>query len=531
MRATLIIIIALGGLLTGCEAETATTAAPAPTLQYGLIADPATLDPHQTTSAEVGLVLRQVYDTLIYRHPTNLGFVPGLALRWTTSADGLTYTFELRQGVTFHDNTPFNAQAVAANIDRILTIGQGGRAYELLAAFASYEILDEYTLLLRLSEPDAAFLDSLSQFYLGIASPTALRTYSDLRYQFYQSGTGPYRFTDFIPGAYVTLERNLAYTWGPVFYQPPTTAGVERVQFRYYIQPTTRSNALLNGDVDIIGQLPPNAARNLAVNPQLQILPLVTPGQPRQFIMNTTEFPTDNLLVRQALIQATNRPELVNTVAQGFTNPAYSPLSATTLFHNSNFNGAYPYDLLAARDLLNTAGFQDSDDDGVLDIDGVPLTLRVLFLRDDTELAIVERLQLQWRDAGIATEAVIAPTQDTLRELLTTEPYNLVATRSFGVEPTFLVNTFSDGGTDNWTNYTDTRLSETLTLATGNMDIVERATRYVAAQQIIMEQALILPLFDEANLVGAANSVGNIQFHANRLYPILPNMTYAPTTP
>jgi peptide/nickel transport system substrate-binding protein len=529
MRAVLIMVLAGSVLLlTGCGNTSTPENVVVPTLAYGLVADPATFDPHQTNSAEVGVVLRQVYDTLIYRHPTTLDFVPGLAESWTISEDGLTYTFTLKQGVLFHDNTPFNAQAVAANMDRILRIGQGSQAYDLLEKFGSYEIIDDYTLILRLTEPDAAFLDSLSQFYLGIASPTALETFSDLRYQFYQAGTGPYRFVDFIPGSYVVLERNQVYGWGPLFYEPPMIGRIDRIEFRYHIQPEVRGDILVNQDVSIISQLPPNTARSLAVNPQIQIVPLVEPGQPRQFVMNTIEFPTDNLLVRQALIQATNRPELVNTVAQGFANPAYSPLSPTTLFHNTNFTGAYPYDLLAARDLITTAGFGDSDNDGIFDVDGVPLQVRMLVRRDEVSLAIVERLRIQWREAGIDTVILIAPTQATLLNLLETETYNLVATEALAVEPTFLADSFVTGGVSNWTNYEEDGLTETLTLATSTMDIVERATRYVAAQQTIMEEALILPIFDDVNLIGASSAVGNIQFHANKLYPILPNMTYTP---
>src|ERR1700712_896096 len=86
---------------------------------YGLTLQPSTFDPQIGSSSELGIVLRSVYDTLVYRDPKSLDFVPGLATSWTISPDGLTYTFALRQGVKFHDGTPFNAQAVAANLDRI----------------------------------------------------------------------------------------------------------------------------------------------------------------------------------------------------------------------------------------------------------------------------------------------------------------------------------------------------------------------------------------------------------------------------
>src|SRR5258707_6928166 len=84
---------------------------------YGLTVLPSGIDPHINAESEIGILLRQVYDTLVYRDPHTKEIVSGLASSWEVSPDGLTYTFSLRQGVTFHDGTSFNAQAVAANLD------------------------------------------------------------------------------------------------------------------------------------------------------------------------------------------------------------------------------------------------------------------------------------------------------------------------------------------------------------------------------------------------------------------------------
>ncbi len=86
---------------------------------YGLTLNPSGFDPHIHISNELGIPFYSIYDTLIYRHPQTMDFVPGLAERWEMAPDGLSWTFMLRRGVTFHDGTPFNAQAVAANLDRI----------------------------------------------------------------------------------------------------------------------------------------------------------------------------------------------------------------------------------------------------------------------------------------------------------------------------------------------------------------------------------------------------------------------------
>src|SRR3990172_4859903 len=87
-------------------------------LVYGLTLNPSGFDPHINLSSELGIPFFSVYDTLVYRHPQTMDFVPGLADRWEMSPDGLSWTFYLKENVTFHDGTPFNAQAVAANLDR-----------------------------------------------------------------------------------------------------------------------------------------------------------------------------------------------------------------------------------------------------------------------------------------------------------------------------------------------------------------------------------------------------------------------------
>ncbi|HVO41195.1 MAG TPA: ABC transporter substrate-binding protein, partial [Aggregatilineales bacterium] len=86
---------------------------------YGLTLLPSGFDPHINQSSELGIVLRSVYDTLVYRDPDTKQIVPGLAESWEISPDGLTYTFHLRSGVRFQDGTPFNADAIAYNFDRI----------------------------------------------------------------------------------------------------------------------------------------------------------------------------------------------------------------------------------------------------------------------------------------------------------------------------------------------------------------------------------------------------------------------------
>jgi peptide/nickel transport system substrate-binding protein len=124
LRTTTAFLLALVCALTSCRPQ-AGDASSNQRIVYGLTLQPSGFDPHIHASSELGIPLRSVYDTLVYRDPQTQEFVSGLASAWTISADARDYTFTLRQDVHFHDNTPFNAAAVAANLDRITLTDTG----------------------------------------------------------------------------------------------------------------------------------------------------------------------------------------------------------------------------------------------------------------------------------------------------------------------------------------------------------------------------------------------------------------------
>ena len=191
---TLLCLVTLLGLLTGCAPKPATPQR----LVYGLTLAPSGIDPHINSSSELGIPLTSVYDTLVYQDAATGKFVPGLAQSWKISDDGTTYTFELRRDVKFHDGTPFNAAAVKANLDRITDPAlQSQKAAFLLGPFDRAQVTDEFTIIIRLKQPFAPLMDGLSQVYLGIASPTALSKWGK-DYQLHQVGTGPFIFKEYV---------------------------------------------------------------------------------------------------------------------------------------------------------------------------------------------------------------------------------------------------------------------------------------------------------------------------------------------
>ncbi len=520
----IVIILLLLGTTTACAPSVQNITAAR--IVYGLTLTPSGFDPHIHQSSEIGIVLRQVYDTLIYRDPDNGRFVAGLAESWTLNESGTSYTFTLKQGVRFHDGEAFNAAAVAANLDRITDPAtRSQNAVLLLGPYLGHEVLDTYTIRIDLSAPYAPLLDALSQVYLGIASPAALEANPGARYQFHQVGTGPYTFVEYIPDTRVVLRRNIDYTWGPDFYTLPQ-APIEEVEFRFYSDPASRLPALESSEVDVMGEIPPVDARTLTGSGQLQLIPAEVGGQPDQFLMNTERFPTDNVVFRRSLIYAANRQIIADRLYQGFAPVAWGPLAERTQFYHPELRGLYNHDVQQARALLASVGYSDSDTDGYLDTADGPLKVEVLVPPWGEYREVAQLLQDQWREVGIQALLLPVPDFPSLIAAVQEGSYNLVAFNTTGLDPDFLSSYYGTEGSRNWTNFSSPDVDLLLTQAREQIDPNTRGQLYAQTQQLIMDQALVLPVRDRVNLNAVRSSVQGLTFDAYGWFPVLYNAAY-----
>ena len=500
-----------------------------PSIVYGLTLNPSGFDPHIHNSNELGIPFYSVYDTLVYRHPQTAEFVPGLADRWEMSPDGLDWTFYLKQGVTFHDGTPFNANAVGANLDRVMNPDIASRkAKFLLGPYTGYTIVDAYTITLHLSEPYAPLLDGLSQVYLGIASPEALAEHTKNAYQWHQVGTGPYKLKEVVPGDRIILTRNQDYAWGPVFYAEVTDQTLDTIEFRFFVDAPTRSLALESGEVEVIGELLPTDAELLLGNTALRILRVPIAGMPQQFFFNTQRSPTDDPVVRQALIYGTNRTAIVDAVFQGQSPVAHGPLTSVTPFYDADVETLYPHDPDYARSLLQGIGYDDVDGDGMLERDGEPLALTMVFAPWNQMADVAQLIQSQWRDLGIDLELIQVPDFPTLRSYADEGTYDLISFYDFGVDASILNQYYTTGGANNWSGYSDPELDGWLAEATRQSSRETRAALYQSIQMRIMEQAVVLPVREYVNLNGTTAALDGVIFSAQGWWPLLRNFQLSP---
>lgn len=330
-----------------------------------------------------------LYDRLVSFDETEQ-LIPALALSWDASPDGLEYTLKLRPGVTFHDGTPFNAQAVQVNIQRHLDKPDSG-FYSVYEPITRVDIVDDLTAKIVLKEirPNFAY-EGLAQWGAIQLSPTAFAALGD-RFGEAPVGTGPFRFSSYEAGASITYTRNNSYWGGPPL--------LETVQVRIIPEAAVALVEMQAGTVDAILVEPKDVQSMKDLG--MVIEQRVSPGAEMMSI-NVSQSPTDELKVRQALALSIDRDAIIESVLFGFAEKSNGGVTSDSPFYNPDIP-LISYDPDAAGALLDEAGWVMGDD-GIRQRDGQPLKLALLS-SDFTDWGIFNQIfQEQLRVVGIDTE-------------------------------------------------------------------------------------------------------------------------------
>src|SRR5881397_4296217 len=298
--------LALVALTIGPGMAVPAAAQPAGTLVVGLVAEPVNLDPAQVTDLNSNRVGRRIVETLVTFPEEITQIVPGLAESWSVSRDGLKYTFKLRKGVSFHDGTPLNAEAVKFSIERQIIpehpfnkLGKYPFANYFFGNVKAVEAVDPQTVEFVLKEPRASFLAVMTAGAASIVSPTAVRKLG-VDYPLTPVGTGPFKFVAWDRGQRVVLEKNAGYWKHPV--------KIDRVIYRPIVEGQARLTELLTGALDLIVDVPPDFVGQVEQSPKATLLKQV--GAHVWYLgINNQKKPFDDKRVRQALNYAVNKED------------------------------------------------------------------------------------------------------------------------------------------------------------------------------------------------------------------------------
>lgn len=349
-------------LLALCLPLAAAAQIPKDVLAVGQIAEPKSLDPHTVTALNDFRILANLYEGLVRYRDGTLRIEPGLASAWTVSDDGLTYTFSLRRGVSFHDGTPFDAKAVKFNFQRLLDenhpfhdTGPFPLAF-FFEAVQDIRVLDTHTIAFTLREPFAPFLSNLAYPTGFMVSPAAVRAHGR-DFGRHPAGTGPFRFREWQGNQRVVLERNPDYWDGA-----PALAALV---FRPVTDANTRTTEMLAGGLDLIVEVPPDTVDLFRSESRFRVYEQTGPHL-WFLILNTRIPPFADRRMRQAVNYAVDKQALVDSVLQGTAGVAAGPIPRAFRWAYNEEVEPYPHDPAKARALIEAAGY-----------DGRPLTFLV----------------------------------------------------------------------------------------------------------------------------------------------------------
>jgi peptide/nickel transport system substrate-binding protein len=348
-------------------------------LHIAMSADPLCLDPHQISSDVEQLLGNIQFDNLTFLGKNGQP-EPWLATSWKISNGGKTYTFQLRQGVTFSDGTPFNAAAVAANFSQMLNPAtRSPLAGPYIEPYKSSKILGPYTLQVNLSYAYSAFLDVLAQGWLGMESPKALAADTPAQLCAHPVGSGPFVMTSYTKNVGVTYVRRAGYDWGPPELGQSGAAHLAGIDVSWIGQDPVRYDGLVSGQYQLTQYVPAQDATALKANQNFIYEDIDRMGWPFTFDFNTSRGPLSSENVRKAVVEGVNVNSIVETAEFGQSAVATSYLDPVTPYYDSK--AKLPgYNLAAAVKLLDAAGWSKTDAAGFRENSGgkeLDLTLPV----------------------------------------------------------------------------------------------------------------------------------------------------------
>ena len=370
-------------------------------LKVAIGMNPIRLDPPNATGASDMIINSHIFERLVQvrfnDRTKSRDYIPVLAERWQASSDKKVWTFFLRKGVKFHDGSPFNAEAVKVNVERLIGPQPQMMSKDYMMLLDRVEVVNEYTIRFHCKVAAAPFLDLIEQSYLAMVSPAALQKYGKEIHQ-HPVGTGPYKFMEWVVGQKIVMSANKEYWKGP-----PKLDGIEIL---FVPDDLARVNMLQTGEVHVAYNLPIPLIDKLREGDKIKVTSYPT-AELLYLILNCQATPTNDVRVRQAIRLAIDRRGIVKSILRDNALIGDSQVSEFTFGRYS----ADPvlYDPKGVGKLLSEAGWIDSDGDGIREKGGKKLTFNIRSPsgRYPMDQTVVEAIQTQLRGVGFDAKVIL----------------------------------------------------------------------------------------------------------------------------
>jgi peptide/nickel transport system substrate-binding protein len=520
---------AFGALLSACGSGASGAAnGPSGVIRWGIPQEPDTLDAQQTALLASWQVLQYLGNSIVHRnlHDQNM---PGLASSWRANADSTMFEFSVRRGAVFHDGSIFDAHALQYTFERGLSTGVKSPIFpSQVGLIKTMTVVDPQTFRIELKQPYGPLIDNFGAnggSWLQPLSQRAVKQYGS-EYGRHPVSTGPWKFTAWKTGQYIQFERSTAFRYGPQFLTnqgPPKTR-----QLKLVIVPddTSRVSALMAGELDF-APIPATALAQVKGNSNITVIRQLQKGMGLCIHFNFKVPPFDDVRVRQAMHLVLDRKAIIGVAVAGQGIPAYGPLPPGFPYYWPGVEKiGYGYDPKRAAALLDAAGWKIGSS-GVREKGGKQFRFDILTINTPEVVRAAQLVQQQMQALGMV---LTLQTEDisAINPKLFAHDFQLTFMFWGDQDPDILYREFDsheiNGGGVNWGSYSNPTLDRYLEEGRATAVPAKRAAAYQKAQQLMVEQAVWLPIYATYDLTGVLSRLNGAVMHPDG-YMLLDNAT------
>lgn len=442
------------------------------------------LDPHRAVAAGTREVLFNVFEGLV--KPNSDGdLIPAVASEYRISEDGTTYTFTLRDAVTFHNGNPVTVEDIKASIDKCADTQDGDPLVAAYSNIKEVKIVDEKTVEIILKEADTDFLANMT---------TAIIPKDSLNQDVDPIGTGPYKFVSRSPQENIILEKYDGY-WG-------TPANIEKVVFKVCSNPDSIVMNLEGGSIDMLARVSTAQASQLSDN--FNILE-GSMNLVQALYLNNDKKPFDDLRVRQALCYAINRQEIMDFVSDGKgTAIGSSMFPAFSKYFVKELNDTYSQNIEKAKELLSEAGYPDG------------FTMDITVPSNYTQhVDTAQVLKEELKQIGVTANINLVEWDTWLSETYTKREYQatVIGVDASALTARALLERFTSDSASNFVNYNNSEYDETFHKALLSIDDEEKTDYYKQCETILATDAANVYIQDLPELVAINKKYAGYEFY------------------
>ncbi|RXI96174.1 ABC transporter substrate-binding protein [Anaerobacillus alkaliphilus] len=476
------------------------------TITVTSVREPDTVDVQRTTWVDDAN--NHLYEPLV-RFDFDGKVVPALAESFEVSPDGLVITFTLREGTTYHTGTPVTAEGIKKSFQRFM---DSAPTSYMVGPLEEVVVVSDLKFELHFREAFAPFLSNATTAYLAPLDPSVIDELGD-DFGTKASAAGILKLAEISRGSFVKYDTFSDFQLGQGYSQNKGAANFDSVVFRFISDDDTRILEFKRGNSQIMLSVPPNYISELENDPQVELARTLANGH-TYLGMNNKKPVFQDLRVRQAIALAVDRAPIVDYALEGAAQALFGPLPPTIPGYSQKVEDQaaqmYGRNIEKARQLLAEAGYEQTNNNGIVMKDGKPLSIELWVTSEPTMQRIAQLLQNQLAEAGI--EMRISVQEDATIRAQSPEGAHEMLLWTYGWYDADILHSLFGRGISTRVHYQNDALIEILEKARVEVDPNVRMKMYEDAQMIIVEESPWVPLFVRQNVV-AYRDIEGFQVH------------------